>query len=231
MNLSPTEMERLTIFVAAEVARRNLRAGVKLNQPEAVAYLTDEAMLMARQDVPYPEIRDRVGGLLTSNQVLDGVGAMIPIIMMELPLSEGTKLMAIYDPIPASTKGLIPGEVITGQNRPEMFPESTLIQLEVVNQGDRDIQVRSFTHFFEVNRALKFDRAKTYGYRLAVPAGGGVRFEPGLPRTVALTPISGERQVWGGAGLVEGDLDDPAVRQRAFDRAREYGYDLPGEAA
>ncbi|MDQ1106049.1 urease subunit beta [Nocardioides zeae] len=224
MNLSPTERERLTIFTAAEFARRNLRLGIRLSHPEAVAYLTDEAMLLARQDRSFADVRDEVSRLLTPQQVQEGVPAMIPLLMIELPMAEGTKLLAVYDPIPTPADDLRPGGVTTRGETQELFTDVEAIEVEVVNTGDRDVQVRSLTHFFEVNRALRFDRAASYGRRLAVPSGQGVRFEPGLPRTVALVPIGGDRVVRGQAGLVEGRLDDPDVRRRAFERAAERGY-------
>jgi urease subunit gamma/beta len=93
-----------------------------------------------------------------------------------------------------------------------------------MNTGDRDIQVRSHTHFFEVNRALDFDRAQAFGMRLDVISGGGVRFEPGLRRRVTLVPMAGDRIVRGQAGLTQGALDDEAVKQAAFAAARAGGY-------
>ena len=224
MNLSPTELERLTIFTAAEFARRNLRLGIRLSHPEAVAYLTDEAMLLARQDVAFSDIRDRVTRMLEPAQLQEGVAGMIPLLMIELPMAEGTKLLAVYDPVPAGRDEFRPGEVITPGEAAEMFDDATLVAVEVVNTGDRDVQVRSLTHFFEVNRALVFDRTQAYGMRLAVPAGQGQRFEPSIPKRVLLTPIGGERVVLGQAGLVNGALDDPAVRDRAFEAARQRGY-------
>jgi urease subunit gamma/beta len=225
MNLSPTEIERLVIFNAAEFARRNKRLGIRLSHPEAVAYLTDEAMLMARQDVPYAEIRDRVSRLLDPEDVMEGVPAMITLVMIELPMEEGTKLLAVFDPIVAGdASDILPGEVVPGPGRIELFSDLETMTVEVVNTGDRDIQVRSQTHFFEVNRALAFDRAAAYGTKLAVSSGAGERFEPGLPKRVQLVPIAGDRIVLGQGGLVNGRLDDPEVRSRAFNLARERGY-------
>jgi urease beta subunit len=78
--------------------------------------------------------------------------------------------------------------------------------------------------FFEVNRALRFDRAAAYGMRLDIPAGTSVRFEPGDEREVGLVPLAGRRVLRGLNGLVDGALDDPAVRERALRRAREQGF-------
>src|SRR6202051_2514608 len=74
--------------------------------------------------------------------------------------------------------------------------------VEVNNTGDRPVQVGSHFHFFEVNRALHFERAAAYGMRLDLPAGTAVRFEPGEIKTVRLAAMAGQRQVYGGSGLV-----------------------------
>ena len=83
MNLSPTEMDRLVIFNAAQMARRNRSLGIRLSHPEAVAYITDEVMTAARRNMPYAEIRDMAGRLLTSDDVEPGVGQMIPMLYIE----------------------------------------------------------------------------------------------------------------------------------------------------
>src|SRR5204862_3310186 len=96
--------------------------------------------------------------------------------------------------------------------------------LQVNNTGDRPIQVGSHFHFFEVNRALVFDRAAAYGMRLDLPAGTAVRFEPGEIKTVRLVELAGLRQVYGGSGLVNGSLDDPIVQQHAFAEVKKRGF-------
>jgi urease beta subunit len=94
----------------------------------------------------------------------------------------------------------------------------------VANTGDRPIQVGSHFCFFEVNRALRFDRAAAYGMRLDVPAGTSVRFEPGDEREVRLVALGGRRVVRGLNGLIDGALDDPQVREQALARARDQGF-------
>jgi urease beta subunit len=101
--------------------------------------------------------------------------------------------------------------------------------LEVVNTGDRPIQVGSHHHFAETNRALRFDRMTAYGQRLDIPAGTSVRFEPGARRTVALVPFGGARILTGGLGLVGGALDDPSIRAGFEARLRQAGL-LPPAA-
>jgi len=96
--------------------------------------------------------------------------------------------------------------------------------LTVWNTGDRAVQVGSHYHFFEANRALRFDRAAAYGQRLDIPAGTAVRFEPGARKEVPLVPIGGARRVVGLNGLAEGALDDPEVRARALAAAKKRGF-------
>ena len=98
MNLTPTELERLTIFNAAEFARRNLRDGVRLSHPEAIALITDEMMHAARRGVPYEEIIDAAGKRLTADEVMPGVPAMISVICAEGAFPEGTKMMVVFSP-------------------------------------------------------------------------------------------------------------------------------------
>jgi urease subunit beta len=98
------------------------------------------------------------------------------------------------------------------------------VQLKVTNTGDRPVQVGSHFHFFEVNRALVFDREKAYGMRLDLLSGTAIRFEPGDVKEVQLVDFSGERKVYGLNGLVMGQLDDPTVRKAAFQRLKDGGF-------
>jgi len=102
---------------------------------------------------------------------------------------------------------MIPGEYVLKEGEIALNADREAIELEVANTGDRPIQVGSHYHFFETNPALAFDRARTRGYRLDIPAGSAVRFEPGQTRKVALVPYAGERHVYGFNGLVMGPLD------------------------
>jgi len=117
---------------------------------------------------------------------------------------------------------MIPGEVFVLDGDVERTPGRERRHLRVDNRGDRPIQVGSHAHFFEVNRALAFVREQAYGFRLDIPAGTAVRFEPGEGREVALVAFGGERRAFGMAGLVSGPLD--AQRARALRSARERGY-------
>jgi len=102
---------------------------------------------------------------------------------------------------------MIPGEVFPGAVPIQVNVGRVATQLTVLNIGDRPIQVGSHFHFFEVNRALQFERQFAYGRRLDIAAGTAVRFEPGESRTVNLIPVGGTREVIGLNGLVNGPLD------------------------
>ena len=119
---------------------------------------------------------------------------------------------------------VIPGEIILGEGDIVAFHGRQTVEFIVANTGDRPIQVGSHCHFFEANRALRFDREKAYGFRLQVPAGTAVRFEPGEDKRVTLVSIGGHRVAYGINGLVNGRLDDPTVKAKALAAAREQGF-------
>ena len=104
---------------------------------------------------------------------------------------------------------MIPGEIIPA-SEPAALPANLgqpTVTLEVVNTGDRPIQVGSHYHFFETNTALTFDRAAARGFRLNIPAGTAVRFEAGDTKRVELVALAGAREVFGLNALVSGKLD------------------------
>ena len=99
---------------------------------------------------------------------------------------------------------MIPGEMFIKDGEIEFNAGRKTVMLSVTNTGDRPIQVGSHFHFFEVNRALAFDRARAFGMRLNVPAGTAVRFEPGDEKRVTLVALAGSRQVFGLNALTDG---------------------------
>ena len=119
---------------------------------------------------------------------------------------------------------MIPGELLPAEGTVELNAGRETVSVRVANTGDRPIQVGSHFHFFETNKALRFDRESAYGRRLSIPAGTSVRFEPGDEREVELVEIGGRRILRGLNGLTEGALDDPGVREDALRRARERGF-------
>jgi urease subunit beta len=102
---------------------------------------------------------------------------------------------------------MIPGELITAPGDIELNAGRPVLTIQVANTGDRPIQVGSHYHFYETNRALSFEREKTRGHRLDIPAGTAVRFEPGQSRTVDLVPFVGKREVYGFNAKVMGPLE------------------------
>lgn len=99
MYLTPKEMERLTIFTAAEIARRRKDKGIKLNVPEAIAYITDLLIEGAREDKSVAQLMSEGATLLTTDDVLPGVAALIPLIQVEAHFADGTKLVSVHNPI------------------------------------------------------------------------------------------------------------------------------------
>ena len=126
---------------------------------------------------------------------------------------------------------VIPGEYFLDENAGPVEANAgrRTVRVVVRNTGDRPVQVGSHFHFFEVNRALAFDRGAAYGLRLNIPAGTAVRFEPGEEKEIELTEFAGEQVIHGFNGLVEGSLDDPALRAQALDRARRQGFQFARE--
>ncbi|CAN5898424.1 hypothetical protein BH24DEI2_BH24DEI2_03810 [soil metagenome] len=117
---------------------------------------------------------------------------------------------------------MVPGEYFVGEGEIELNSGRDTRTLRVDNSGDRPVQVGSHTHFFEVNRALLFDRAAAYGFRLNVPAGTALRFEPGEGRAVELVAYGGDRIVYGMNALVNGGLEPQ--KATALAAAKEHGY-------
>jgi urease subunit gamma/beta len=208
MELSPQEKDKLLLFTAALLAERRKARGLKLNYPEAVAYISAQVLEGARDGRTVAELMAHGTTLLGADDVMDGVAEMIPEVQVEATFPDGTKLVTIHNPIPA--KGaVVPGELLVDSGDDIVLNEGrATVTVQVSNTGDRPIQVGSHYHFYEVNPALSFDREKTRGYRLNIAAGTAVRFEPGQTRTVELCEYSGSRRVFGFRGEVMGVLDE-----------------------
>jgi urease subunit gamma/beta len=228
MLLTPTEMERLTIYTAAELARRRRARGLKLNHPEAVALITDEILEGARDNRSVAELMGYGSTILTTDDVLPGVAAMLPILQVEGLFDDGTKLVTVHEPIrpPAGAPSdtLEPGAIVALPGDIALNAGRRTARVRVVNTGDRPIQIGSHYHFFEVNRALEFDRAAAYGLRLDIPAGTAVRFEPGQVREVALVGFGGRQELTGLNDLTQGASLDDAGRAASLARARAAGF-------
>lgn len=124
---------------------------------------------------------------------------------------------------------MIPGEYLLAADPVVANAGRRTAEVEVANVGDRPIQVGSHFHFFEVNRKLRFDRARAFGMRLNIPAGTAVRFEPGDNKKVTLVELAGAAQVFGLNGLTNGpanaSLEQSARRSSACETARSQGFE------
>ena len=110
---------------------------------------------------------------------------------------------------------MIPGEYLLGEGDIVANAGRRTVELTVANTGDRPVQVGSHFHFFEVNRALHFDRAQAFGMRLNVPAGTAVRFEPGDAKRVTLVELAGARKIYGLNALSQGGTKEQALAKLA----------------
>ena len=122
---------------------------------------------------------------------------------------------------------MIPGEYLLAEGEIIANAGRKTVELTVANTGDRPIQVGSHFHFFEVNRALKFDREKAFGMRLNIPAGTAVRFEPGDEKRVSLVELAGRREVYGLNAVTEGPVAEEA-KSSALERATQKGFQETG---
>jgi urease subunit gamma/beta len=210
MDLSPREKDKLLLFTAALLAERRKAKGLKLNYPEAVAYISAAILEGAREGRSVAELMSYGAELLTVDDVMPGVSSLIPQVQVEGTFPDGTKLVTVHEPIRgAKTQEVVPGEVIVEDDDVQLNPGRPTLRIRVGNSGDRPIQVGSHYHFYETNEALTFEREPTRGFRLNIAAGTAVRFEPGQEREVELVAYAGTRQVYGFNAKVMGSLDRP----------------------
>jgi len=208
MELTPREKDKLLLFTAALLAERRKARGLKLNYPEAVAYISAAILEGARDGHTVAELMSAGATLLGADDVMDGVAELITEVQVEATFPDGTKLVTVHQPIPIKrAEGIGAIIPLTSAGPLELNAGRPTLRIEVANTGDRPIQVGSHYHFFETNPALRFDRAATRGYRLDIAAGTAVRFEPGQTRTVDLVALGGDRVVQGFRGDVMGPLD------------------------
>jgi urease subunit gamma/beta len=207
MELTPREKDKLLLFTAALVAERRRARGLKLNYPEAVALISAEILEGARDGRTVAELMSLGAKVLRADEVMDGVAELVTEVQVEATFPDGTKLVTVHNPIVGAAPAEVPvGAVLPAAGTLTLNAGRATLTLEVSNTGDRPIQVGSHYHFAETNPGLRFDRARARGYRLDIPAGTAVRFEPGQTRTVELVAFGGERIVQGFRGEVMGPL-------------------------
>ena len=250
LHLSPREIDHLQLHQAGRLAQYRLARGLRLNHPEAVALIAMQMMEEIRNGQhTVAELMTLGQSLLGRRQVQPGVAAMIGQVQVEATFPDGTKLLTVHSPISATDGDLTaalagsflpvpdlsvfqsedddlrkPGQVTTVPDADiEINAGRSLIELNVTNTGDRPIQVGSHYAFVETNKALQFDRAAAIGYRLNVPSGASVRFEPGEAKRVTLVALGGAQVVQSGNLLTAGSADK-ARHDEIMQRVIQQGF-------
>ena len=249
MHLAPRERDKLLLAQVGLLAQRRLARGLRLNHPEAVGLVALVILELIRDGRHSVAQLMNVGRtLLGRRQVLAGIPELISSVQVEGTFPDGTKLVTVHHPIAAGDGDLRlalhgsflpvpdlalfgegdisdvePGAIMTAPGELHLNVDRATVTLAVTNLSDRPIQVGSHYHFIETNPYLRFDRARAYGFRLDIPAGTAVRFEPGESKTVSLVAIAGQRVIRGGNSLADGPVT-PAGLARAMDRVRVGGF-------
>lgn len=247
MRLAPREIEKLLLHNAGFLAQKRYARGLKLNYVESVALIASQLQEFIREGYMVADLMNLGKQILGLNDVLPNVPEMVHEVQVEGTFPDGTKLVTVHDPICRESgdpslalygSGLSmageaktadnsmlnkPGEVFCQDGDVTLNEGRSTVTLAVTNKGDRPIQVGSHYPFFEANPQLYFERAKAYGYRLDIPSGAAVRFEPGESKTVTLVEIAGEQKVYGGHGVISGKLSE-ANREASLKKAKEKGF-------
>ncbi|WOH16627.1 hypothetical protein DCAR_0936185 [Daucus carota subsp. sativus] len=248
MKLAPREIEKLMLHNAGFLAQKRLARGLRLNYTEAVALIATQILEFVHDgDKSVAQLMDIGRQLLGRRQVLSAVPHLLDSVQVEGTFPDGTKLITVHYPIssengnlelalqgsflpvpslekfPSVEGDLIPGEIRFGAGCITLNPGRKTIKLRVKNTGDRPVQVGSHYHFIDVNPYLVFDRRKSYGMRLNIPAGTATRFEPGDAKTVTLVQISGKQIIRGGNGIADGHFHDANI-EATMERALERGF-------
>lgn len=199
MHLMPSDTEKLLLAVAGMVARDRLARGIRLNHPETVAILATWVIERAREGASVADLMAQGGSVLRPDQVLPEVPGLLHDVQVEATFPDGRKLVTLHHPLGHGTPGTEPGGIRTveGMITINDRPDGERLRLPIENTGDRPVQIGSHLHLPDANAALAFDRAAAQGFRLDIPAGTSIRFEPGVARDVDAVTL-------GGAGLVPG---------------------------
>ena len=167
--------------------------------------------------------------LLTADDVMPGVADIMPMIQVEAVFPDGAKLVTVHDPIRPgpdtdADAAVRPGEIVAEGGEIELNAGRPKTIMKVLNTGDRPVQIGSHYHFFEINKAVEFDRAEAFGKRLDIPAATSVRLEPGQSRTVTLVPFGGAAVLGGLNQLTQAAGTDEQAKADALERARNLGF-------
>jgi len=247
MRLSPKEIEKLMLHQAGTLAQKRYARGLLLNYPETIALIASQLLEFIREGDSVAALMDKGKKILGLSDVLKGVSEMVIEVQVEGTFPDGTKLVTVHHPVCdqegdphlslfgsgltrngiAHTPDNIivekPGERVLAADEIVLNASRETVRLCVINKGDRPIQVGSHFPFFETNSYLQFNRNQAYGYRLNIPAGTAVRFEPGEEKKVQLVKIAGEEIIRGGNALISGHLNDKN-KLDALQRASENKF-------
>ncbi|KJZ71621.1 Urease [Hirsutella minnesotensis 3608] len=237
MHLVPKELDKLAISQLGFLAQRRLARGVRLNHSEAAAVIASNLQELIRDgNHSVADLMALGATMLGRRHVMPSVCSTLCEIQVEGTFPMGTYLVTVHNPIstddgdlhralygsflpipdddyfplpPDAEYGAAkrPGAVIAVKGKITLNGGRPRIRLRVTSRGDRPVQVGSHYHFIEVNPQLEFDRARAYGYRLDIPAGTSVRFEPGDTKTVTLVAIGGHKIIRGGNNLASGPVE------------------------
>ncbi|KAK6820915.1 Urease [Apiospora arundinis] len=237
MHLIPKELDKLVITQLGFLAQRRLARGVKLNHSEATALIASNLQELIRDGQHTVADLMTIGStMLGRRHVQPSVPSTLHEIQVEGTFPVGTYLVTVHNPIatengdlakalygsflPIPSQDLFPlaaaaeyeatkqpGALVAVKGRIALNQGRRRVRLRVTSRGDRPIQVGSHYHFVETNPQLAFDRKRAYGFRLDIPAGTSVRFEPGDTKTVTLVEIGGNRVIRGGNHLATGKVD------------------------
>jgi urease subunit gamma/beta len=191
VRLTELEQERLLIFTAAELARRRLARGLRLNHPEAIAIICDTAHEAARDGASYAEVVRAAEGALRPDQVLDGVPDLLDEIRVEVLVGDGNRLVVLVHPLGVSGPDaghVVPGELVP-MGRRRIAPRTGAKQLEIRNTSQRVVRVGSHYPLERVNARLILDREAAAGHRLDIAAGDSERWSPGETKIVDIVPL------------------------------------------
>jgi len=195
MRLTAWEEERLLIFTAAELARRQRAAGIKLNQPEAVAIICDAMLEAARAGTSFDEVEAAGRAAVAHQDAMPGVAALVDEVRLEVLLDDGTRLIVLRDPIGGAGRAerlLEPGAIDATGGIRSAGTDRQRSRIAVRNTSRRPVRVSSNYPFDRANRRLEFDREAAAGYRLDLPAGSSVRWGPGETVEVELVRYGGD---------------------------------------
>lgn len=193
MRLTAWEDERLTIFSAAELARRRRQRGIPLNAPEAIALICDAMLEAARGGATLADVETAGRAAVGQRHVMDGIRELVDEIRLEVLVEDGTRLVVLVDPIGdgAALPPDGPGAVRSDREPSDPTADRERRTLEVRSESRRVIRVSSHHPFDRVNPRLVFDRAAAHGFRLDLPAGASERWAPGETKQVTLVAFGG----------------------------------------